>query len=109
MERLDGTTKEDGFFGRLPHISGGVSTELSIGAEINGEEVLIPSLVPTLTKAEVMSLLTDGEITGSVVDKAVAHAEGRIKEGKSPFWTKGDEVFTSPLSKKEEAALKGNK
>ena len=88
-ERPDGTRKGPGFLGTLNRPDGGVSTELSIGVGLNGEETLIPMLVPTLTQQERQFLLGfDGDtkdIPKSIIDKAVKHARGRIAQGQSPF------------------------
>jgi len=82
--RLDGTPKGSGFLGELKRPDGGISTELSIGVEVDGKEVEIPALVPTLTPEEVQVLLNDG-MTDEIVSKARAHATERIKQGLSPF------------------------
>jgi hypothetical protein len=71
--------------GTLQRPDGNVSTELSITVTVDGEEMLIPSLVPTLTQKEKDYLLSGKKPTKAIVDKAVAHAMKRKKEGKSPF------------------------
>lgn len=91
--RADGSTKGNGFLGALQRPDGQFSTELSIGVEINGKETEIPTLVPTLTPAEVKTLLSvrDGDkIPQAIVDKAVAYAKARIAKGKSPFAGPGE-------------------
>lgn len=90
-QRPDGTFKGPGFMGVLPNKMGGVSTELSVGVEINGKEHEIPTLVPSLDKEEVDYLLAGFEPTQEIVDKAVQHAIGRIDSGKSPFYGADDE------------------
>lgn len=88
--RVDGTRKGNGFLGVLKRPDGGVSTEISIGVQFDGKEVEIPSMVPTLTKDEVNTLLAlkDGQpMPDAIVDKAVAHAKKRLAAGKSPFAT----------------------
>ena len=92
--RPDGTFKGPGFLGVLKRPDGDVMTEYSIGVEINGVERDIPTLVPTLTKKEIETLLkikVGKQPPKSIVDKAVAHAEKRIAEGKSPFYGAEDE------------------
>ena len=64
---------------------GKVSTEISIGVNINGKETEIPTLVPTLTKDEIDYLLKGGKPTKEIVDKAVKHAKKRMSQGLSPF------------------------
>lgn len=88
-ERVDKTKKGRGFFGELKRKNGEISTELSIGVEIDGKEVQIPLLVPTLDKSDISYLLrTDEEVSEfpeSIIDKAYRHALERIKQGRSPF------------------------
>ena len=83
--RADGTKKGKGFLGILSRPDGGVSTEISIGVEIDGKETEIPTLVPTLTAKEKDYLLKGKKPTRTIIRKAVTHAKERIKEGKSPF------------------------
>ncbi len=83
--REDGTSKGPGWLGELLRPDGGISTEISIGVEINGKETLIPSLVPTLTQQEIESLLLDQLPSREIIDKAIEHAYARLAEGKSPF------------------------
>jgi hypothetical protein len=89
--RNDGTFKGPGFMGELKTPKGDVATELSIGVELEGQEVEIPLLVPTLSKKQVDHLLNDGKATKDIVDKAVDHAKKRMKQGKSPFYGAEDE------------------
>lgn len=101
--REDGTEKSTGFFGKIKRPDGDVSTELSIGVQIDGKEVLIPSLVPTLTKGEVNQLMTSkGLPPKNIVRKATAHAVKRLKDGRSPFWEEGDPVTTRPSQQQKD-------
>ena len=87
-KRSDGTPKGRGFLGELKRPDGGISTELSIGTNINGKEMLIPSIVPTLTKDELASVLTlkNGELPSeSVIQKSISHAKSRLNAGKNVF------------------------
>jgi hypothetical protein len=87
-KRPDGSQKGAGFFGVLKRPDGGISTEISVGLPINGKEMDVPTLVPTLTEDEKNWLLTHDikdKIPESIMKKAKAHAEERIKAGKSPF------------------------
>ena len=88
--RPDGTRKGPGFLGTLERPDGGVSTELSIGVDFGKGEVLIPTLVPTLTEEEKNHLLSGKKPTQTIVDKAVSHAQERMKQGKSPFADKAE-------------------
>jgi hypothetical protein len=89
--RPDGTTKGEGFFGKLA----------SIGVPIDGKETLIPSMVPTLNKAELDELLSlpEGKIPSLAIrQKAQAHAEERMKKG-LPFFASTDEEGQSTVPK----------
>jgi len=88
--RTDGTPKGPGFLGTLKRPDGHISTELSIGVGIDGKEIEIPSLVPTLTKDEINYLLKGNKPTKRIVDKAIKHAMKRINDGKSPFAQRGE-------------------
>lgn len=92
--RVDGTKKGNGFFGPLKMTNGStdVMTEVSIGVNIDGKDVEIPSLVPTLSKSEVDLILSGAGLNEGIVNKAVEHARKRISEGKSPFAGKEDIV-----------------
>ena len=87
-KRPDGSAKGNGFLGVLQRPDGGVSTEISVGVNINGHDMDVPTLVPTLTRAEVKTLLTvksAKDIPDSIVQKAVDFAKTRIAAGKSVF------------------------
>ncbi len=70
-----------------------VSTEISTTVGLNGKEVEIPLIVPTLNKKELDFLLSvdpkskefGARLPKSVMKKAIDHAVTRIKSGKSPF------------------------
>jgi hypothetical protein len=104
MTRVDGTKKANGFFGEIANPNGGVSTELSVGFNIDGKEVLMPSLVPTLTSSEIDKVLAK-DFTPEINKKIVDHASGRIKQGRSPFWEEGDKVMDTPTSAKKPQSL----
>jgi len=86
--RPDGTPKGRGWLGEIPHSSGSVMTEYSIGVDMDGKETLIPTIVPTLTKDEIgilQNMQKGQKLPQSIIDKAVQHARERMKTGKSPF------------------------
>jgi len=83
--REDGTPKGSGWLGPLPTSTGEEATEISIGVNFDGQERLIPLLVPTLDESEVIHLLEGNEPTQSIFDKAIEHARQRIGAGQSPF------------------------
>ena len=89
--RRDGSLKsQTGLIGPIINKhSGKPMTELSIGVEIGGREVEIPSMVPTLTEEERILLqnlrIGVDPMPKSIVIKAKRHAMERIKSGLSPF------------------------
>jgi len=94
MYRQDGTRKSNtGYLGQVIRDDGAVMTEYSIGVEIDGEEVEMPSLVPTLTEDEIEFLRTKEEgtpIPKSIVIKAKDHALPLLEAGESPFYQDPD-------------------
>jgi len=89
-KRVNGSDKGMGFLGLLKNAHGTVSSELSIGVEIDGKEVEMPTLVPTLNQQEVDWLMANPnfqshELPKSIHDKAVQHAMMRMQQGLSPF------------------------
>lgn len=105
--RVDGTKKGPGFLGTLKRPDGKVSTELSIEVSIDGEEMLIPSLVPTLTPGEIDLLLSGSRPTNEIINKAVEHAEGR-KEGGLGFFRESPKYNTREPSDSEDKFFKNN-
>lgn len=101
--REDGTPKGEGYFGPIGRRNGhgAISSELSITVEWDGKEHLIPTMVPTLTRDELMYLLsTDpSNLRGPMMDrieaKAVEFARKRLKQGKS-VWSEPGEFFPFP-------------
>ena len=83
--RTDGAPKGKGWLGELKRPDGKVSTELSIGVNMDGREREIPSLVPTLDSGEVRYLLDGNKPTKTIIGKAVKHAKMRISRGLSPY------------------------
>jgi hypothetical protein len=93
--RVDGTKKGTGYLGELKRPDGSVSTEISVGVDFGAGETEIPLLVPTLDKEEINYLLNNkpdpSTVPKTIMDKAVKHAIERLKAGKSPFDTGGQE------------------
>ena len=83
--RNDGTKKGRGFLGELKRPDGDVSTEISVGVNIGGREMEIPTLVPTLSQDEVQYLLSGQRPTEAIVRKAVDHAKQRMSSGLPVF------------------------
>ncbi len=89
--RRDGSKKGTGWLGIQKTKSGSDMTEYTVGLEINGNEVDVPTLVPTLNQKEIDYLKTEpdlrerSQINDSIIRKAKEHAEKRMREGKSVF------------------------
>ena len=93
--RPDGTAKGMGFLGELKRPDGNISTEVSVGVNIGGKEMDIPTLVPTLTPDEINTVLSlpEGQpMPENIVRKAAEYAKKRIAAGKSPFAGPGEIV-----------------
>lgn len=97
--RSDGSKKGKGFLGEMQRPDGSVSTEISAGFEVDGKEMDIPLMVPGLTKKELDYLLNTQadektflkNLPDSIAEKAIAHAEKRLKQGKSVFYVDGED------------------
>lgn len=91
-KRNDGVTfKGSGYLGELKLPNGGTASEYTIGVNLDGVEMDIPTLVPTLTKAEVDLMVNDiipnrKTPPRSIIQKAVAHAKARRAQGKSVYY-----------------------
>lgn len=101
-KRNDGTKKNIGYYGQLVDARGNAATEYSVGVELDGKEVEIPTLVPGLSSKELNIMLSDIIPNGkqpprSIVDKAVRHARGRLSKGLSPFVESSVESTSSRL------------
>ena len=109
--RSDGTQKGTGYFGVMKRPDGDVSTEISMGVEVDGKEIEIPTMVPTLNKQELDYLLNnpvnkpdlfDTNIGKSIMDKAYKHAMERMDKGLSPFYQEGEprqQLPSTPVKK----------
>lgn len=91
-KRADGSDKGLGYFGVMKRPDGAVSSELSIGVNLEGREMEIPLIVPTLSRNEVKHLLDGGKPSSEMVDKAVAFAVQRMQSGQSPFAGQGEQA-----------------
>ncbi len=102
--RPDKTPKGAGYFGEIKRPDGKVMTEITVGVGIEGKEVNIPLIVPTLNKNELNYLMRNNpkskmfmeKMPPSIMDKAVDHAVMRMKEDKSPY-AGPDEVSPLPI------------
>jgi hypothetical protein len=103
MLRVDKTPKGAGYFGVLKGIAGDVKgmdvTELSADSDINGQRILYPLVVPTLSQQEINILLSGKKPTDSIYQKAQEFAVQRMKDGLPTFARQG-EIFPLPKGKK---------
>lgn len=97
-QRNDGTAKGTGYYGPIKAADGSTMTELTVGVDIDGKQMEIPTLVPGLTRGEYDHLVKTGEPTDAIVRKAVDHARKRLADGKSPF-AAPDERIPEPRKK----------
>ena len=88
--RLDGSKKGEGFFGPMQTSDGRYATELSLGFNFDGKNVLAPALVPTLNWEEISLLLAGKKPTEAIIKKAAGHARKRMYLGISPFARDGE-------------------
>lgn len=90
--REDGTYKGEGW-SSFKLSDGRDVTEYSIGVNIDGQEILIPTVVPSLSLDQIKRLkgtIEEGkDIPKDIVDTAVAFAKSRLKVNKSPFKNDG--------------------
>lgn len=99
--RRDGTKKGDGYLGALMRPDGDVMSEFSIAESENpklrgphGEYRDYPTLIPTLTRREVMTLLhanPEDPLPESIMRKAEAHALARLAKGEPVFAQPGEQ------------------
>jgi len=88
-KREDGSPKGSGFMGtnKRPNDEK-QSSEISIGVNINDKEMLIPSMVPTLTKKQfdVLLSLPEGTVPPrDIIEAATKFARDRMSKGLPPF------------------------
>ena len=95
-KRPDSTEKGDGWLGPIrftkPDGSTGVMTEYSVGTNIDGKEMDIPTLVPTLSPEEIELMKTDiapngKKVPDAIFRKAIDHAMKQLNVGKSVWAT----------------------
>ena len=110
MFRSDGSKKSArGFLGPIVNKRDGKTmTEFTIGVVIDGKEVNVPSMVPTLSSKEIEILqntLPGEDIPESIARKAKAHALMRMKQGKNIFY-QDDEESVMPEGYREGGRVK---
>ena len=90
-KRADNSNKGLGYFGMINRPDNKVSSELSVGVNVDGKDMEVPALVPTLTQEEINYLIQGNQPTPEIITKAVEHAKKRIGEGKNPFAQPGEQ------------------
>lgn len=92
--RPDGTKKGTGFLGVLKNEKGQDVTEYSVGVQIDGKEIDVPTLVPTLTDEEIQIVLkasaTGEQLPNSIIEKATRFAQQRLANGESQYAVSGN-------------------
>ena len=105
LVRPDGTMKDRGWLGPMKTQSGKVVSEYSVGVPILGVQMDIPTLVPGLSKEEIVYVVNRAEnnlpigrdaMGNEIVRKAAQHAEQRVIKGLSPFYS-AVEDFSRPV------------
>jgi hypothetical protein len=92
-KRPDGSKKNTGFLGEIKLPDGSVATEYSTqskAVQVNGKQIDFPTLVPTLSKDEIMLMQNDiipnkKPIPEAIMQKAIQHAKLRLDKKLSPF------------------------
>lgn len=95
--------KAQGFMGEVPVPGGGVATEYSMDMDLNGKQVQMPSIVPTLSPQELGRVLASASSDGAmpipddIAQKAADHAAYRMAMGQSPFWRMPEKQTKYPI------------
>lgn len=103
-KRPDGTSKGTGYLGILTNSNGDSVTEYSVGVNIYGQEIDVPTLVPTLTRDEVGQVLkataNDAMPPMHIIQKATEYATKRLEQGLP--------VFASPKDSSKAKKVRSN-
>lgn len=86
--RRDGSKKGNGYLGIITNSEGDVMTEYTVGVNIDGKDMDIPTITPNLTREDIQELknIRDGDPPSKrIVDRAVDHAIFRLQSGRSVF------------------------
>lgn len=92
-KRPDGSKKNIGFLGEIKLPDGSVATEYSTqsgAVKVDGKQIDFPTLVPTLSKDEILLMQNDiipnkKPIPEAIMQKAIQHAKLRLAKKLSPF------------------------
>lgn len=102
-KRNDGSAKGLGYYGEIPGVGlnqGYTMTENSIGVNLDGQELEIPTIIPSLTMEE-LELILSGGMNDEIVGKSIKHARDRISKNLSPFAGPKDLIIPSPKIKRK--------
>lgn len=100
-ERPDGSAKGKGYFGELVNKAGDVVTELTVGVNIDGQEVDIPLVHPFMSGEDINKILelgADEPIPKALVQGAVDFAIYRKQQG-LPMYATAEEEGKIPVPK----------
>ncbi|MDR1314854.1 MAG: hypothetical protein LBQ12_14490 [Deltaproteobacteria bacterium] len=93
--RPDGTPKGLGYFGPMLAPDGNHVTEISVSTTFDGEDVLFPLVVPTLTDQQVKRLVNGDYTDHDTYRRAWDHAMSRRRQGRS-VWAEPGEIYPLP-------------
>lgn len=114
--RPDGTPKGMGWLGPLRNARGEVVSEYSVGVNIDGRDMDIPTLVPTLNRDEIQEVLRASEEgrapSDAVIRKASLFARRQIASGASvwapPTAQSPDVGFLATQARAKDERVRGN-
>ena len=90
----NGTKKGKGWYGELHDSEGNIVTEMTVGINIDGEEVDVPAVNPILSEKQLTTLLgikSDQPLPEDIIDTAVEYAIFRKQQGRG-MYAEGNEV-----------------
>lgn len=94
--RLDGTEKGKGFYGEITVQSGEeqgkTMTELSVGYEVDGKEVLVPLLNPYTSLDDIENVRAGGQPSEQMYKDAERWLNYSLANNRSPFATEEEKV-----------------
>jgi hypothetical protein len=92
-KRIDNTNKDVGYLGEIRMPNGrDVMTEFSVGMP-NTEETFRPAIVPGMHPADINYMRETEKVPEDVYAISQKHAEERISEGKSPFYSSKEKKY----------------
>jgi hypothetical protein len=100
---MNGPNKGTGYFGMMPMQdgSGKYASEIGGGIDVNGRNMEVPSLVPTLSPDEIILMLSGGNPTQNILQKVAEYATQRTNQGRSPFAGPGESPPQGYMTKQQ--------